>query len=84
MKPLFVEQVRHAYTFFSQDKVRSGELSSANTHASARGLAHIGNIIVNQGLDLISAQTCAKMQADPKASLDAAIRGNDSIVKHNP
>ena len=66
-----------AYAFTSQEKVRSGELSSANAHACARGLAQMGNIIVTDGKDsdLISAETCAKMHAEPKKAADAAIRG---------
>ena len=76
-RPLFTQKLSHPYKFFSKTKVRMGEMSSANTHASARGLAQVGNIIVNDGAGsgLISAETCAKLHAHPKKSLDAAIRG---------
>ena len=77
-KPLFAEKVSNPYEFFSQDKMRKGELSSANTHASARGLAQVGNIIVNDGAagsGLISPETIAKIHEGPKKSADAAIRG---------
>jgi len=65
-RPLFDEPA-NTYSFMRQDKMRSGELSSANTHACARGLALIGTIIVNDGKDsdLVSADTCAKMHAEP-------------------
>ena len=80
-KPLFAEKISNPYEFFSQDKMRKGELSSANTHASARGLAQVGNIIVNDGAgsSLISPETIAKIHEGPKKSADAAIRGKLSL-----
>ena len=75
-RPLFTQKLSHPYKFFSKTKVRMGEMSSANTHASARGLAQVGNIIVNDGAGsgLISPETCAKLHAHPKKSLDADLK----------
>ena len=56
-------------------KARTGELFSANTHASARGLAELGNNLFKSSGGLLRAETCKQLHANPKKATDAAIKG---------
>ena len=89
-RPLFREKITGAYEFFSQKAMRTGELISANTHASARGLAQIGAALANRGKapegcqQLISEETWSKMHGAEKKAADAALSGETLSNVHSP
>lgn len=74
-RPLWDSKMKSPYAFFNQDKARTGELFSANTHASARGLAELGNNLFKSSGGLLRAETCKQLHANPKMATDAAIKG---------
>ena len=83
---LFREKMTTAYGFFSKDKMRTGEASSANVHASARGLAAMGAMLADKGRApsvggskkrLISEDTWKKMHGHVKKAADGVLFGKN-------